>query len=163
MFSDYEFKAPEPNVAYVQSSRMYGDECQADLLIVPLPQFNDHEIRRLRAEREKLERENATLRITSNEAQAVSSFTQYSLCHARAEIFHLRKEQRLLQKSLAKSRLELYRLKRARFNTASKSYWELKKIARYMKRQKIAKMVRNALKTLSKEFKPVEVSFMFTR
>ena len=57
MFSDYEFKAPEPNVAYVQNSRMYGDECQADLLIVPLPQFNDHEIRRLRAEREKLERE----------------------------------------------------------------------------------------------------------
>ena len=78
---------------------------------------------------------------------------------ARTEAFQLRQEIHLLRDGVAHSRLQVDPVKnRVKFNVTRKTFWELEKSVRSLKRKKIGEYFRNAAENiLPAEFKPSEV------
>ena len=76
-----------------------------------------------------------------------------------SEAFQLRQEIHLLRDGVAHSRLQVDPVKnRVKFNVTRKTFWELEKSVRSLKRKKIGEYFRNAAENiLPAEFKPSEV------
>ena len=69
-----------------------------------------------------------------------------------------RTDLRLLRDEVAQSRLAVSPLKNTvKFNVSRKSYWDVDRAARCLKRKKIRDYLRNATEILPAEFKPIEV------
>ena len=80
------------------------------------------------------------------------------LAERRAEVFQLRQELQLLRDEVAQSRLAVNPVKNTvKFNVRRKSYWDVDRAARSLKRTKIKYYLRNAAEILPAEFKPIEV------
>ena len=72
--------------------------------------------------------------------------------------FQLSQELQLLWEEVARSRLAVDPVKyTVKFNVSRKSYWDVDKSARSLKRKKLKKYFQNAADILPAEFKPVEV------
>ena len=80
------------------------------------------------------------------------SVIETELIRARAEAFELREKCKLLSQEVAH-----HNGRQVKFNNVSKSYWEVEKSARSLKRKKIKQFLTNAMESLPAEFKPVEV------
>ena len=80
------------------------------------------------------------------------------LAQKRAEAFQLTQELQLLREEVARSRLAVDPVKNTvKFIVSRKSYWDVDKSARSVKRKKLKKYFQNAADILPAEFKPVEV------
>ena len=134
MFSKFKVQKPA-NVLYRQGSQRYEREHPTDIISLPSLEHYDLTIHQLRTEVEQLKNQRTADR--------------HELIQARAEAFQLREELKLLRDEVAQGRLPVDRTK----NSASRS----------QKRKKIRELTLNALEILPTEFKPVKVSFFFTR
>ena len=71
------------------------------------------------------------------------------LAERRAEVFQLRQELQLLRDEVAQSRLAVNPVKNTmKFNVRRKSYWDVDRAARSLKRKKIKYYLRNAAEIL---------------
>ena len=141
MFSKFKIEKP-PNVLYKRGPRHF--EAEQSVISLPLLEVYDQQIRHLRAENEQLRAE--------NNGQATE------LAVRRAEVFQLRQELQLLRDEVAQSRLAVNSAKNTvKFNVSRKSYWDVDRAARSLKRKKIGDYLRNAVEILPAEFKPIEV------
>ena len=111
----------------------------------------DQRIRHLRAENEQLRAEKMEdVKIINGQAA--------ELAERRAEVFQLQQELQLLRDEVAQSRLAVNPVKNTvKFNVSRKSYWDVERAARSLKRKKIGDYLRNAAEILPAEFKPIEV------
>lgn len=141
MFSKFKIEKA-PNVLYKRGPRHF--EVEQSAISLPLLEAYDQHIRQLQAEVQQLRAE--------NNGQAVE------LAGRRAENFQLRQELQLLREEVAQSRLAVDPVKNAvKFNVSRKSYWDVDRAARSLKRKKIGAFLRNAVEILPAEFKPIEV------
>ena len=73
-------------------------------------------------------------------------------------MFQLTQELQLLREEVARSRLAVNPVKNTvKFNVSRKSYWDVEKSARSLKRKKLKEYCQSAAEILPAEFKPVEV------
>ena len=105
---------------------------------LPLLEVYDQGIRHLRAENEQLR------------AEKMKYATELAV--RSAEVFQLRQELQLLREKVAQSVKNT-----VKFNVSRKSYWDVDRAARSVKRKKIGDHLRNAAEILPAEFKPIEV------
>lgn len=141
MFSKFKIEKA-PNVLYKRGPRHF--EVEQSAISLPLLEAYDQHIRQLQAEVQQLRAE--------NNGQAVE------LAGRRAENFQLRQELQLLREEVAQSRLAVDPVKNTvKFNVSRKSYWDVDRAARSLKRKKIGAFLRNAVEILPAEFKPIEV------
>lgn len=131
MFSKFKIEKA-PNVLYKRGPRHF--EVEQSAISLPLLEAYDQRIRHLRAENEQLRAEKME------------------------EVFQLRQELQLLRDEVAQSRLAVNPVKNTvKFNVSRKSYWDVNRAARSLKRKKIGDYLRNAAEILPAEFKPIEV------
>lgn len=151
MFSKFKIEKPS-HVLYKHGARHFKAEKSANILSLPLVEAYDQQIRLMRAEIERL-------RAKESIDQAIMQSQVTELTLARAEAFQLRQEIQLLRDEVARSHLQVYPVKdRVKFNVTRKSFWDLEKSARSLKRKKIGEYFRKAAeKELPAEFKPTEV------
>lgn len=141
MFSKLKIEKT-PNVLYKRGPRHF--EVEQSAISLPLLEAYDQHIRQLQAEVQQLRAE--------NNGQAVE------LAGRRAENFQLRQELQLLRQEVDQSRLAVDPVKNTvKFNVSRKSYWDVDRAARSLKRKKIGAFLRNAVEILPAEFKPIEV------
>lgn len=141
MFSKFKIEKA-PNVLYKRGPRHF--EVEQSAISLPFLEAYDQHIRQLQAEVQQLRAE--------NNGQAVE------LAGRRAENFQLRQELQLLREEVAQSRLAVDPVKNTvKFNVSRKSYWDVDRAARSLKRKKIGAFLRNAVEILPAEFKPIEV------
>ena len=111
---------------------------------MPLLEAYDQRIRHLRAENEQLRAEKMEdVKIINGQAA--------ELAERRAEVFQLRQELQLLRHEVSQKKNTV------KFNISRKSYWDVDRAARSLKRKKIGDYLRNAAKILPAEFKAIEV------
>lgn len=148
MFSKFKIEKA-PYVLYKRGPRRF--EVEQSAISLPLLEAYDQRIRHLRAENEQL-RDEKMENVKINNNQAVE------LAERRAEVFQLRQELQLLRDEVAQSRLAVNPVKNTvKFNVRRKSYWDVDRAARSLKRKKIKYYLRNAAEILPAEFKPIEV------
>ena len=141
MFSKFKIEKA-PNVLYKRGTRHF--EVEQSAISLPLLEAYDQHIRQLQAEVQQLRAE--------NNGQAVE------LAGRRAENFQLRQELQLLREEVAQSRLAVDPVKNTlKFNVSRKSYWDVDRAARSLKRKKFGAFLRNVVEILPAEFKPIEV------
>ena len=132
-------------------SKFKIEKVEQSAISLPLLEMYDQRIRHLRAENEQLQAEKMEhVKIINGQAMELSE--------RRAEVFQLRQELQLLRDEVAQSRLAVNPVKNAvKFNASRKSYWDVDRAARSLKRKKIRNYLRNAVEILPAEFKPIEV------
>ena len=117
-----------PNVLYKRGPRHF--EVEQSPLSLPLLEVYDQQIRHLRAEAEQLRAEKM------EDAKIIDSQAT-ELLQRRAEVFQLRQELQLLRDEVAQSRLAVNQVKKTvKFNVSRKSYWDVDRAARSLKRKK---------------------------
>ena len=138
MFSKSKVEKPS-HVLYKRGARHFEAEKSSDILSLPI------EIEQLKAMK------------SIDQDIIQSQVTELRL--ARTEAFQLRQEIHLLRDGVARSRLQVDPVKnRVKFNVTRKTFWELEKSVRSLKRKKIGGYFRNAAENiLPAEFKPSEV------
>ena len=153
MFSKFKIEKP-PNVLYKRGPRHF--EVEQSAISLPLLEVYDQRIRHLRAENEQLRAEKMEdVKIINGQAA--------QLAERRAKVFQLRQELQLLRDEVAQGRLAVNPVKNTvKFNVSRKSYWDVDKAARCVKRKKIRDYLRNATEILPAEFKPIEVRIITT-
>lgn len=120
MFSKFKIEKA-PNVLYKRGPRHF--EVEQSAISLPFLEAYDQHIRQLQAEVQQLRAE--------NNGQAVE------LAGRRAENFQLRQELQLLREEVAQSRLAVDPVKNTvKFNVSRKSYWDVDRAARSLKRKK---------------------------
>ena len=148
MFSKFKIEKA-PNVLYKRGSRHF--EVEQSPLSLPLLEVYDQQIRHLRAEAKQLRAEKM------EDAKIINSQAT-ELLQRRAEVFQLRQELQLLRDEVAPSRLAVNQVKKTvKFNVSRKSYWDVDRAARSLKRKKIGNYLQKAVEILPAEFKPIEV------
>ena len=119
-------------------------EVEQSAISLPLLEAYDQRIRHLRAENEQLRAEKVEhVKIINGQAT--------ELAERRAEVFQLRQELQLLRHEVSQKKNTV------KFNISRKSYWDVDRAARSLKRKKIGDYLRNAAKILPAEFKLIEV------
>ena len=138
MFSKSKVEKPS-HVLYKRGARHFEAEKSSNILSLPI------EIEQLKAMK------------SIDQGIIQSQVTELRL--ARTEAFQLRQEIHLLRDGVARSRLQVDPVKnRVKFNVTRKTFWELEKSVRSLKRKKIGEYFRNAAENiLPAEFKPSEV------
>ena len=117
-------------------------EVEQSAISLPLLEAYDQRIRHLRAENEQLRAEKVEhVKIINGQAT--------ELAERRAEVFQLRQELQLLRHEVSQKKNTV------KFNISRKSYWDVDRAARSLKRKKIGDYLRNAAKILPAEFKPI--------
>ena len=150
MFSKFTVEKPS-HVLYKRGPRHFEAEKSTNVLSLPLVEAYDQQMRLMCAEIDQLKEEKSVVR-----AIIRSQLTELSL--ARAETFQLRQEIQLLRDEVARSRLQVDPVKnKIKFNVSRKSFFQLDKASRSLKRKKISEYFRNAAEKLPVEFKPTEV------
>ena len=144
MFSKFKIEKA-PNVLYRRGPRHF--EVEQSAISLPLLKAYDQRIRHLRAENEQLRAEKMEdVKIINGQAA--------ELAERRAEVFQLRQELQLLRHEVSQKKNTV------KFNISRKSYWDVDRAARSLKRKKIGNYLRNAAKILPAEFKPIELSII---
>ena len=111
---------------------------------MPILEAYDQRIRHLRAENEQLRAEKVEhVKIINGQAT--------ELAKRRAEVFQLRQELQFLRHEVSQKKNTV------KFNISRRSYWDVDRAARSLKRKKIGDYLRNAAKILPAEFKAIEV------
>ena len=148
MFSKFKIKKA-PNVLYKRGPSHF--EVEQSAISLPLFEAYDQRIRHLHADNEQLRAEKMEdVKIINGQAA--------ELAGTRAEVFQLHQELQLLRDKVAQSRLAVNPVKNTvKFNVSRKSYWDVDRAARSLKRKKIGDYLRNAAEILPAEFKPIEV------
>ena len=119
-------------------------EAEHSIISLPLLEASDARIRNLLAQNDEL--------------RASNVIKDLELAQKRAEVFQLTQELQLLREEVARSRLAVDPVKNTvKFNASRKSYWDVDKSARSVKRKKLKKYFQNTADILPAEFKPVEV------
>ena len=138
---------------YKRGARHFEAEKSSNILSLPIVESYDQQIRLMRAEIEQLKAMKAI-----DQGTIQSQVTELRL--AKTEAFQLRQEIQLLRDEVARSRLQVDPVKnRVKFNVTRKTFWELEKSSRSLKRKKIGEYFRNAAENiLPAEFKPSEVT-----
>ena len=151
MFSKFKVDKPS-HVLHKRGARHFEAEKSSNILSLPIVESYDQQIRLMRAEIEQL-------KVMKSIDQGIIQSQVTELRLARAEAFQLRQEIQLLRDEVARSRLQVDSVKnRVKFNVTRKTFWELEKSARSLKRKKIGEYFRNAAENiLPAEFKPSEV------
>ncbi|CAH3159319.1 unnamed protein product [Pocillopora meandrina] len=146
MFSKFKIEKA-PSALYRREPSHF--EVKQSAISLPLLEACDQRIRHLRAENEQLRAEKVEhVKIINGQAT--------ELAERRAEVFQLRQELQLLRHEVSKKKNTV------KFNISRKSYWDVDRAARSLKRKKIGDYLRNAAKILPAEFKPIECSlFLF--
>jgi len=149
MFSKFKIEKAPANVLYKRGPRHF--EVEQSAISLPHLEAYDQRIRHLRAENEQLRAEKMEdVKIINGQAA--------ELAERRAEVFQLCQELQLLRDEVAQSRLAVNPVKNTvKFNVSRKSYWDVDRAARSLKRKKIGDYLRNAAEILPAEFKPIEV------
>ena len=148
MFSKFKIEK-QPNVLYKRGPRHF--EVEQSPITLPLLEVYDQQIRHWRAKAEQLGAEKV-------EDAKIINGQATELAQRRAEVFQLRQELQLLRDEVAQSRLAVNQVKKTvKFNVSRKSYWDVDRAARSLKRKKIGDYLRNAVEILPAEFKPIEV------
>ena len=141
MFSKFKIEKPQ-HVLYRGGPRHF--QAEQSIISLPLLEASDARIRNLLAENDQLRANNV--------------MKDAELAQKRAEVFQLTQELQLLREEVARSRLALNPVKNTvKFNVSRKSYWDVEKSARSLKRKKLKEYFQNAAEILPAEFKPVEV------
>ena len=128
MFSKFKIEKA-PNVLYRRGPRHF--EVEQSAISLPLLEAQEQRIRHLRAENEHLRAEKIEdIKIIYGQAA--------ELAERRPEVFQLRQELQLLRFEVAQSRLEVDSVKNTvKFNVSRKSYWDVDRAARSLKRKKV--------------------------
>ena len=128
MFSKFKIEKA-PNVLYRRGPRHF--EVEQSAISLPLLEAQEQRIRHLRAENEHLRAEKMEdVKIIYGQAA--------ELAERRPEVFQLRQELQLLRFEVAQSRLEVNSVKNTvKFNVSRKSYWDVDRAARSLKRKKV--------------------------
>ena len=128
MFSKFKIEKA-PNVLYRRGPRHF--EVEQSAISLPLLEAQEQRIRHLRAENEHLRAEKMEdVKIIYGQAA--------ELAERRPEVFQLRQELQLLRLEVAQSRLEVNPVKNTvKFNVSRKSYWDVDRAVRSLKRKKI--------------------------
>ena len=141
MFSKFKIEKA-PNALYRHEPSHF--EIEQSAISLPLLEAYDQRIRHLRAENEQLRAEKVEhVKIINGQAK--------ELAKRRAEVFQLRQELQFLRHEVSQKKNTV------KFNISRKSYWDVDRAARSLKRKKIGDYLRNAAKILPAEFKPIEV------
>ena len=144
MFSKFKIEKA-PSALYRREPSHF--EVEQSAISLPLLEAYDQRIRHLRAENEQLRAEKMEdVKIINGQAA--------ELAERRAEVFQLRQELQLLRHEVSQKKNTV------KFNISRKSYWDVDRAARSLKRKKIGDYLRNAAKILPAEFKPIEVSII---
>ena len=102
--------------------------------------------------------ENDQLRANNVEYSKLLCRKDAELAQKRADVFQLTQELQLLREEVARSCLTVNSVKNtAKFNVSRKSYWDVDKSSRSLKRKKLKEYFQNDAEILPAEFKPVEV------
>ena len=117
-------------------------EVEQSAISLPLLEAYDQRIRHLRAENEQVRAEKV------DHVKIINGQTT-ELAERRAEVFQLRQELQLLRHEVSQKKNTV------KFNISRRSYWDVDRAARSLKRKKIGDYLRNAAKILPAEFKPI--------
>ena len=136
MFSKFKIEKA-PNVLYERGPRHF--EVEQSPLSLPLLEVYDQQIRHLRAEAEQL-------RAEKMEDAKIFNSQVTELLQRRAEVFQLCQELQLLRDEVGQSRLAVNQVKKTvKFNVSRKSYWDVDRAARSLKRKKFGDYLLNAV------------------
>ena len=146
MFSKFKVEKPS-HVLYKRGPRHFEAEKSVIILSLPIVEGYDQQIRLMYEEIERLK----TMKSID---QVIIQSQVTELAQTKTEAFQFRQEIQLLRDEVARSRLQVDPVK----NVTRKTFWELEKSARSLKRKKIGEYFRNATENqLPAEFKPIEV------
>ena len=131
MFSKFKIEKA-PNALYRHEPSHF--EIEQSAISLPLLEAYDQRIRHLRAENEQLRAEKVEhVKIINGQAT--------ELAKRRAVVFKLRQELQFLRHEVSQKKNTV------KFNISRKSYWDVDRAARSLKRKKIGDYLRNAAKS----------------